>query len=66
MVTVMQLVIAPVLHSYDADPAGTHNSVDCPPQIVRSPVMEQAGKLSSVTVALQTLVQPFASVTVTE
>jgi hypothetical protein len=65
-VTVIQFVVAPLLHKYDAAPAGTHSCVDCPWQIVLLPVIVQTGDALTVTVWLHVLTHPPALVTVTE
>ena len=63
--TVIQLVVAPLLHKYEAAPVGTHNCVDCPGQIAQLPVMVQTGLGDTVTAWLQVLVHPASLVTVT-
>ena len=63
--TVIQLPVRPVLHRYEAAPAGTHNCVDCPKQMEVAPVMVQIGRGFTVTAWLQTLLHPAALVTVT-
>jgi hypothetical protein len=53
------------VHEYELMPAGAQNSVDPPVQIVLLPVMSQVGKSSTVSVLVQVLEQPLASVIVT-
>ena len=64
--TVIHCVVAPVLHKYPASPAGAHNCTVLPKQQELFPVIEQLGGVYVVTVLLQVLVHPFASVIVTE
>ena len=61
----MQLVVAPLLHLYEAAPAGTHNCVDSPGQMTLLPVMVQTRLEETVTSWLQVLVHPPALVTLT-
>jgi len=64
-VTVMQLVMAPVLHRYVFPvTAPTQSWVEDPSQIVPLPVIEHKGMAE--TVLLQVLLHPDALVTVTE
>ena len=63
--TVIQLVVAPLLHKYDAAPAGTHSFVDFPGQITLLPVIVQTGLGETVTALLQVLLHPAVFVTVT-
>ena len=67
VLTVIQFVVAPVLHKYEEAPAGTQSSVDCPsPQMKSLPLIVQSGSGLTTTVALHTLLHPSPSVTVTE
>src|SRR5688500_20350574 len=64
--TVMHSVVAPVLHKYPAAPGDAPSSLDSPSQKVVSPVIAHTGRRLTITISPQTLLQPFASVTVTE
>jgi hypothetical protein len=66
VLTVMQLVVAPVLHKYEEAPAATQSCVDPPGHIAELPVIVQTGLDITVTAWLQLLVQPPALVMVTE
>ena len=63
--TVMHLVVAPLLHLYEAAPAVTHNCIDCPGQMTLLPLIMQTGNGLTVTVFKQVLVHPAALVTLT-
>jgi len=66
-VTVMQLVIAPVLHRYVLPvTTAAQREVGNPGQIVLLPVMVHTGPGFTVTVLLQVLLHPLFPVTVTE
>jgi len=65
-VTLMQFVVAPVLHKYPNAPAGTQSSVDFPGQKELLPLMRQTGLYTTETDLLQVLLQPFESVNITE
>ena len=62
----MHCVVAPVLHEYAERPDGAQSCVELPWQIVLLPVIVHGGSARMTTVLLQVLLQPFASVTVTE
>ena len=67
MSTVMQLDVSPVLHRYVLPTTrGVQSSLDSPSQREKSPVMVHCGSGLRMTSSLQTLKQPFGSVTVTE
>jgi len=65
-VTLMQFVVAPVLHKYPNAPAGTQSCVDFPGQKELLPLMRQTGLYTTETDLLQVLLQPFESVKITE
>ena len=58
-------VVAPVLHTYEADPAGAHIWVELPEQNASVPVIDGAGLELTVVVADVLPEHPFAFVTVT-
>ena len=64
--TVMQFVVAPLLHKYPNAPAGTQSCVDFPGQKELLPLMRQRGLYITETILLQVLLQPLESVMVTE
>ena len=64
--TVMQLVVAPVLHKYVLPvTAGTHSCVEPPGQIMLLPDIKQTGPCLITTFLLQELEHPVELVTVT-
>ena len=65
MLRAIHCVVAPVLHKYDDKPEGAHHCAELPEQIDPKPDIKQLGGVPEVSVSVQLLVQPFASVTVT-
>ena len=70
VVTVIHCVVAPVLHEYDAAPAGAHSVVLGTAHVSARPLSFEIDApgvvLSNVVVTLAVDVQPFAPVTVTD
>jgi hypothetical protein len=64
-IAVMQIVVSPVFHKYEAAPGVTQSSVDSPSQKMALPVIVHVGRGLTMTVLLHTLEHPFSSVTVT-
>jgi hypothetical protein len=63
----IQGVVAPVFHQYEAHPAGAQSRVGSPLQgSVQLPVISQLVTHPAVTILLQTLLQPLVLVTVTQ
>jgi hypothetical protein len=63
----IQAVVAPVFHQYEAQPAGAQSRVGSPPHgRTQLPVISQFSTDPPVTILLQMLLQPLALVTVTQ